>query len=111
MMWWNVAYQILGIALIVALVIVIYKIFIISNRDKYGIIYKDEVLDILKDTFNIETKYYDFDINKDQIEKYKIDDILPVFIFLDKDNKEIIRLDGEVDKAKLIEIINENKEK
>jgi len=39
MMWWNVAYQILGIALIVALVIVIYKIFIISNRDKYGISY------------------------------------------------------------------------
>jgi len=67
--------------------------------------------EIEKEYPGLDTKYYDFDINKDQIEKYKIDDILPVFIFLDKDNKEIIRLDGEVDKAKLIEIINENKEK
>ena len=37
MMWWNVAYQILGITLIVAIVIMVYKIFLASNKDKYGI--------------------------------------------------------------------------
>jgi thiol-disulfide isomerase/thioredoxin len=75
------------------------------------IIMKPRWQEIEKEYPGLDTKYYDFDVDKDQIEKYEINDILPVFIFLDKDNKEIVRLDGEVDKAKLIEIINENKEK
>jgi len=75
------------------------------------IIMKPRWQEIEKEYPELDTKYYDFDVDKDQIEKYEINDILPVFIFLDKDDKEIIRLDGEVDKVKLIEIINENKEK
>ena len=57
------------------------------------------------------TEYYDFDQDKEIIKKYNITDVLPVFVFLDKDGKEFLRLDGEVDKNKLIETINQNKEK
>ncbi|MDD2354202.1 MAG: thioredoxin family protein [Patescibacteria group bacterium] len=59
----------------------------------------------------LETEYYDFDIAKDVVEKYKIDEVLPTFVFLDKKGKEFLRLQGEVQKKKIIEIINENKEK
>ncbi len=59
----------------------------------------------------LETEYYDFDENKEIMEKYGIDDVLPVFIFLDKDGQEFLRLKGEVSEDKLIEILEENKEK
>lgn len=59
----------------------------------------------------LKTEYYDFDTDKEMVEKYKIDDILPTFVFLDKEDKEFLRLHGEIDKKKIIEIINENKEK
>jgi thiol-disulfide isomerase/thioredoxin len=57
----------------------------------------------------LQTKYYDFDQDKEMIEKYQITDTLPVCIFLDKDDKEFMRLNGEIDKNKLIKIITENK--
>ena len=60
---------------------------------------------------DLETVYYDFDKDKDMVEKYEIDHKLPVFVFLDKEGSEILRLTGEVDKDKLIDVINENKEK
>lgn len=59
----------------------------------------------------LETQYFDFDTDKEAIEKHEINDILPVFVFLNKEGKEILRLQGEVDKSKLIEVINENKDK
>ena len=59
----------------------------------------------------LETEYYDFDENKETAEKYEIKDILPVSVFLDKSGKEFLRLEGEVEKKKLLEIIGENKEK
>lgn len=57
----------------------------------------------------LETKYYEYDESKEVAEKYKIDRNLPVFIFLDKEDKEFLRMQGEVDKEKLLEIINQNK--
>ncbi len=57
----------------------------------------------------LETEYYDFDIDKKQVEKYKIDETLPTFVFIDKRNKEFLRLEGEIEKEKLIELINQNK--
>ncbi|MDK2898988.1 MAG: thioredoxin 1 [Patescibacteria group bacterium] len=59
----------------------------------------------------LETEMYDFDENKDAVNKYNITDILPVFIFLDKNGNEFLRLNGEISKDKLIDIINENKDK
>jgi len=59
----------------------------------------------------LKNEYYDFDTDKEMVEKYKIEDILPVFIFLDKDDKEFLRLKGEVEEKELLEILAKNKEK
>jgi thioredoxin-related protein len=59
----------------------------------------------------LETEYYDFDKSKEMTKKYKIDKVLPVFVFLDKNEKEILRLRGEIGKKELLKIIGENKEK
>lgn len=60
----------------------------------------------------LETEYYDFDEDKEMVEKYKVEmGRLPVFVFLNKKGEEILRLSGEVEKEKLVEIIEQNKEK
>ena len=59
----------------------------------------------------LETKYYDFDKNKEAVEKHKIDKNLPTFVFLNKESKEILRLSGEPSKEELLKIIEENKDK
>lgn len=59
----------------------------------------------------LKTEYYDYDNNKEMVEKYKIDKNLPTFIFLDKENKEFLRLSGEPSKEELIKIILENKDR
>lgn len=59
----------------------------------------------------LETQYYDFDTDKEAVQKHRIDNTLPVFIFLDKDGNEFLRLRGEVEKAKLVEIIRQNHDK
>lgn len=63
---------------------------------------------IEKEIPNLITEYYEYDDNKEIIEKYKVGSNIPVFIFLDKNNDEILRLNGEVEKDKLVQIINEN---
>lgn len=75
------------------------------------LVMKPRWAEIEKNNAWLETEYYDFDIDKEIVEKYKINDILPVFIFLDKDDNEFLRLNGEVEKNKLVEIIDENKDK
>lgn len=59
----------------------------------------------------LQTEYFDFDQDKEMVEKYQITNVLPVFVFLNKAGNEFLRLDGEIDKVKLIEIINQNKDK
>lgn len=60
----------------------------------------------------LKTQYFDFDIDADKIKSYLIKgENLPVFIFLDKEGKELIRLSGEIEKAKLFELINQYKDK
>ena len=56
----------------------------------------------------LKTEYYDFDIDKEMVEKYNINKTLPTFIFLDNNGDEFLRLNGEVEKDKLLEIITEN---
>ncbi len=56
------------------------------------------------------TEYYDYDNDKDVIQKYKIEGgKLPTFVFLDKEDNELIRLSGEPSKDKLLEVILEYK--
>ncbi|MFH0840846.1 MAG: thioredoxin family protein [bacterium] len=59
----------------------------------------------------LETEYYDYDQNQEKAKEYNINETLPAFVFLDKDNQEILRLTGEISKDELMEIIEENKEK
>ncbi len=59
----------------------------------------------------LQTEYHDFDNEKEIVKKYQINDTLPTFIFLDKENKEFLRLNGEVSKDELIKIIENNKNK
>jgi len=58
----------------------------------------------------LKTEYYDYDTDKEAVNKYSINKVLPAFVFLDNDGKEFLRLSGEVAKAKLMEIINKNRD-
>ncbi len=59
----------------------------------------------------LQTEYYDFDNDKEAVNKYNITDILPTFIFLDKEDNEILRLNGEIGKNELVNLINQNRNK
>lgn len=59
----------------------------------------------------LKNEYYDYDNNKDMVEKYKINDNLPTFVFLDKNENEIMRLSGEPSKDELLKLIEEHKNK
>lgn len=60
----------------------------------------------------LETEYIEYDDNPQAIEKYNLQDAdLPVFIFLDKNDEELERVHGEISKKKIIEKINEYKDK
>lgn len=59
----------------------------------------------------LKTEMYDYDKDKEMVEKWKIDKNLPVFIFLDKEGKEITRLSGEPSKKELLKLIEEHKDK
>jgi thiol-disulfide isomerase/thioredoxin len=59
----------------------------------------------------LKTEMYDYDKDKKMVAKYKIDENLPTFIFLDKNKKEFLRLQGEPSKEELIKIILENKDR
>jgi thiol-disulfide isomerase/thioredoxin len=67
--------------------------------------------EIEKDNTWLKNEYYDFDQDKNIVEKYNITQNLPVFIFLDKEGNEIIRLSGELSKKKILELIENNKNK
>ena len=59
----------------------------------------------------LKTEMYDYDQDKEMVEKWQIDKSLPVFIFLDKAGKEITRLNGEPSKEELLKLIEEHKDK
>lgn len=60
----------------------------------------------------LKTEYYDFDTKKEIVRKYGIDSgVLPVFIFLDNNEKEILRLSGEIEKEELLRVIAEHESK
>ena len=56
---------------------------------------------------DIEIEDYDIDFDEDVCENYEIGDILPVYIFMDKDNNELERLIGEQNKKFLLSKIDQ----
>jgi len=55
----------------------------------------------------LQTEYFDFDTDVDAVRAYGIDRTLPTFVFLDDNGKEFLRLNGEIAKEKLVDIIRE----
>jgi thioredoxin-related protein len=74
------------------------------------LVMKPRWIDIEKELPWLVTEYHDADTEKELVKKYSIQDF-PCFIFLDKVGNEIYRECGEVEKDKLIKIINEIKDK
>ncbi|MBQ9854484.1 MAG: thioredoxin family protein [Bacilli bacterium] len=54
----------------------------------------------------LNIKELDYDIDKEEVEKYNIGNILPVIIFLNDKEQELERLIGEQKEEKILEIIN-----
>ena len=64
---------------------------------------------ILNDYPDLDIQEYDYDINSEEIKQYNPGKVLPVVIFLDKDNNEIERLIGEQKEATLRDYIDKYK--
>lgn len=59
----------------------------------------------------LASEYYDYDSATDKVKEYEVSDKLPTFIFIDNHDQEILRLQGEFSADKLLEVIEEHKEK
>lgn len=75
------------------------------------LVMKPRWAEIEQENLWLVTEYHDFDTDKDAVTKYNITDTLPTFVFLDNQDQEILRLNGEISKSELIKIITEHKEK
>lgn len=59
----------------------------------------------------LKTEYHDFDTDKEAVQTYKIDHtLMPAFVFLDTQGNELLRLNGEVEKEKLVSLIEKYKD-
>ncbi|MBU0649673.1 thioredoxin family protein [Patescibacteria group bacterium] len=58
----------------------------------------------------LETRYFEYDEAQDMVNKWQVGTVLPVFIFLTKDDQEITRLVGEVSKEELLKIIQKHQD-
>lgn len=69
------------------------------------IVMKKIMKEIEEEYPNIEIESYDYDMDEDMVKKYNIGEIIPVLVFLDKNNNEIGRLIGEKRKSDIIKEI------
>lgn len=67
--------------------------------------------EIEKENQWLKNEYYDYDEDEEAVKKWHVDDTLPTFIFVDKDENELFRLQGERSKQELVKLILENKDK
>lgn len=74
------------------------------------IIMKPRWKEIEEENLWLNTEYYDYDENEELTKKWNVTSILPVFIFLDNNNKEVLRLNGEQSKKNLLKLINKYKD-
>lgn len=56
----------------------------------------------------LKTEYFDIDENSAIAKQWGISDEIPVFIFLNKEEKEFARKKGQISKQELLEFIKEN---
>ena len=77
---------------------------------KECIIMKPIFLEIEKEIPELKTEFYEADDSKEIMEKYNVESI-PTFIFLDKNDKELLRLVGLQNKEELKKTVKENLDK
>lgn len=65
------------------------------------------MIDDIISKYNVEMISYDFDLDKDEVEKYNVGNILPVLIKVDDSFNEIDRLIGEHKEKEVEEFIKE----
>ena len=58
----------------------------------------------IEDKYNFEVLQLDYDMDEEEVEKYNVGEVLPVFIFFDGD-KEILRVIGEKSEKEFLELI------
>ena len=74
-----------------------------------GCLVMNKIWEKLKKNYpNIEFISYDYDMDEEEVKKYNVGDILPVFVFY-KNDIEVKRINGEVKENILIEAIEELK--
>lgn len=69
------------------------------------IVMKKIMKEIEEEYPNIVIESYDYDMDEEMVNKYNIGDIIPVLVFLDKNESEIGRLIGEKTKKEVIKEI------
>ena len=80
------------------------KIIKINSLVCPSCIIMNKVINKIKEEYDVEIEEYDYDFDTEEIEKYNVGKILPVFIFY-KEGKEINRLCGEHKKEEFDEIL------
>ncbi|MGB9708050.1 MAG: thioredoxin family protein [Candidatus Pacearchaeota archaeon] len=67
--------------------------------------------EVVKENPWVKLKCYDYDKDKEMVKKYNINKNLPIVIFLDKKDREILRLEGEHSKKEIMELVKKYKNK
>lgn len=58
----------------------------------------------IEDKYNFEVLQLDYDMDEEEVKKYNVGEVLPVFIFFDGD-KEVLRVTGEKSEKEFLELI------
>lgn len=75
-----------------------------------GCLVMNKVWKKLKENFDYEFVEYDYDMDEEEVQKYTPGEILPVFIFFN-DDKEVMRITGEMSYEEMMKRIEEVGEK
>ena len=71
-----------------------------------GCLVMNKVWNKLLKNYSFDYTELDLDMDEDEVKKYNVGDVLPVFIFY-KDDEEVIRVVGEKSEEQLLKIIEE----
>ncbi len=81
---------------------------------KFGAIWCSECIvmksiwdEIEEEIFNFDTEYFDIDEHYEEFKKYEIEKI-PVYIFMDDNGSELVRLEGAQNKDDLLDLLDEH---
>ena len=75
------------------------------------LIMKQRWSEIEKELPWLKTEYLDYDSDRAAVKELKVNAILPVAIFFDDQGNELIRLQGEQSKKKILRLIQDYKDK